>query len=848
MALQADGKVLIGGQFTSIDGAGRNGVARLNADGGVDAGFNPGTAATSKVNAVAIQADGKVLIGGFFTSVNGALRNGIARLNADGNVDLGFNPGTGTTNGVESVAVQGDGKVLIGGRFVTVDTVGGNSFARLNPDGSRDETFINLATGTDYSVRALAMQGDGRVLIGGLFNSVNGTLRNGIARLNADGSLDAGFNPGTGANTVASMVLQGDGKIMIGGGFTRVNGTVRNYVARLNADGSLDAGFNPGTGADSVVNVVAIQADGKALIGGFFTRVNGTTRNRIARLNADGSLDAGFSPGTGADAKVNAIALQGDGKVLVGGQFTSIDGVGRNRVARLNADGSLDVGFNPGSGADREIKAVAVQGDGKVIIAGAFTRVNGTVRNCVARLNADGSLDASFNPGTGPDEQVCSVGMQVDGRVLIGGWFTRVNGTVRNRVARLNADGSLDEGFNPGTGADREVNAMAVQGDGKVLIGGFFTRVNEMGRNRIVRLHNDIGSSRLLPVSSTMIEWRRGGSAPEVTWVDFEFSLDGLEWAPLGAGNRMNGGWERTGLNLPPEGMVRARGRFFGGTNSGLIEEVASYRFGDPEIAVSGNGVNIANGDATPGAADHTDFGSVTAGGTPVARTFTITNTGTASLALTGSPRVAISGSAAFSVTGQPAAATVAAGGGAVTFEVSFAASATGPQTATVSIANDDADENPFTFTMAGTGPSPVAAFDHAMTEAGLVGASAAPDAIPYGDGVKNLLKYAFKMNLSGADSGVMLPGGSSGLPAITTQPGGSAGILRFEFVRRIGSGLIYTPQKSPDPGNPASWVPLTDTPSVGSIDTMWERVIYEEPYDPVAAPRFFGRVLVRLP
>ena len=113
---------------------------------------------------------------------------------------------------------------------------------------------------------------------------------------------------------------------------------------------------------------------------------------------------------------------------------------------------------------------------------------------------------------------------------------------------------------------------------------------------------------------------------------------------------------------------------------------------------------------------------------------------------------------------------------------------------------------------------------------------------------MNNLLKYAFNMNLADKDSRTMPPGGTAGLPTITTQPNTPAGILRFEFVRRIDSGLIYTPQKSPDPGNPASWVPLTGTPSVNAIDAAWERVIYEEPYDPAAAPRLFGRVQLRLP
>jgi uncharacterized delta-60 repeat protein len=259
------------------------------------------------------------------------------------------------------------------------------------------------------------------------------------------GSIDHSFNPtdigfgnGDGANNwVRSTVLQPDGKILIGGSFTAYNGTTRNSIARLNADGSLDASFNPGTGANDWVHSIALQPDGKILIGGKFTAYNGTTRNRIARLNTDGSLDASFNPGTGADHWVNSIALQPDGKILIGGEFTAYNGTTSNYIARLNTDGSLDASFNPRTGADHWVNSIALQPDGKILIGGYFDTYNGTTRNRIARLNTDGSLDASFNPGTGANDGVRSIALQPDGKILIGGLFTAYNGTGRNRVARI---------------------------------------------------------------------------------------------------------------------------------------------------------------------------------------------------------------------------------------------------------------------------------------------------------------------------------------------------------------------------------------------------------------------------
>ena len=494
LALQPDGKILIGGLFFSHNGTERNRIARLNADGTLDASFNPGTGATGFVRALALQPDGKILIGGLFFSYNGTARSRIARLNADGTLDATFNPGSGLNSGsVIAFALQPDGKILIGGDFTSYNGTARNNIARLNSDGTLDASF-NPVTGANIEVDAITLQPDGKILIGGCFTSYNGTARNRIARLNANGSLDASFNPGTGVNggCVSAVSLQPDGKVLIVGSFTSYNGTARNRIARLNANGLLDASFNPGTGANNDVRTISLQPDGKILIGGAFTSYNGTARNYLARLNADGSLDATFNPGTGANGFVYALALQPAGKVLIGGDFSSYNGTARSRIARLNVDAVLDASFNPGFGANGTVLALAQQADGKILIGGAFTSYNGTARNRVARLNADGMLDASFNPGTGANLDVVALVLQPDGKILIGGTFNSYNGTVRNNIARLNTDGTLDASFNPGSGVNGgSVLAFALQTDGKILIGGFFTSYNGTARNYIARLNSD---------------------------------------------------------------------------------------------------------------------------------------------------------------------------------------------------------------------------------------------------------------------------------------------------------------------------------------------------------------------
>jgi uncharacterized delta-60 repeat protein len=357
-------------------------------DGGLDMSFDAGTGANDGVKAMGVQPDGKILIGGFFTGYNGTARNRIARLNANGSLDVTFNPGTGANLPVHSIALQPDGRILIGGDFTTYNGASRNRIIRLNADGSLDTTF-NTGQGSMGTVNSIKVQSDGKILIGGSFINYDGTVRGGIARLNANGSLDSSFIPAIAVQTLLRcMAVQTDGRVLIGGHLANFYGTGREFIMRLKANGSLDSTFNPGTGANNNVTSVAIQPDGKSLIGGTFGSYNEIGRGRIARLNADGGLDATFNPGTGANSNVTSIAIQPDGKVLIGGTFTTFNGTGRNRIARLNADGSLDATFNTGTGANRDVYDVALQSDGRVLIGGWFTEYNGASRGYVARLQA----------------------------------------------------------------------------------------------------------------------------------------------------------------------------------------------------------------------------------------------------------------------------------------------------------------------------------------------------------------------------------------------------------------------------------------------------------------------------
>ena len=357
--------------------------------------------------------------------------------------------------------------------------------------------FLNPAIGANGSVNAVVALSGGKVLIGGEFTAYSGTAVGRVARLNNDGSLDATFTTTTGADgPVNTVVALANGQVLIGGSFTKYDNTPVIGLARLNGDGSLDLTFNssPATGLSThaTVNAAAELADGKLLIGGDFTTYNGTATNGVARLNNNGSLDTTFITTTGTDMGVRSVAALANGDVLIGGYFTTYNGTAANGVARLNDDGSLDTAFNTTTGISEfdAVYSVAALTNDKVLIGGNFTTYNGTAAPYVARLNSDGSLDTTFNPSpaAGPNAHVNSAVALPNGQILIGGNFTFYNGTNAGNAARLNSDGSLDTAFNTTIGANFVVFSVATSPEGMALIGGSFSEYNGTYRNRVVRV------------------------------------------------------------------------------------------------------------------------------------------------------------------------------------------------------------------------------------------------------------------------------------------------------------------------------------------------------------------------
>ncbi len=561
VVLQSDGKIIIGGQFSFSAPALRRGIARLNTDGSPDNAFNsnPSLDSLISVTDLKIYSDGRIAYLGLNNDLsnyvlttldtNGSvavainLRGSKVATQPDGKVLVATNTSTirrynqdlsvdGTFAEVSyigtfigDIAVQSDGKIIIGGNFTQVNASSHPNLVRVNSTGGIDPTFNSNNIGPDGSVGKIYLYSDGRVLIGGAFSNYNGNVRQNIVRISSDGLFDPSFAQtrpyialsdldvqtdgkilvssasynfsvyqterltATGTRdsaykgwigrygSIYRILVQPDDKILIAGGLSRANDSLVAGFSRFLSDGTTDIQFaqNAYLGNDEL-HTLALQNDNKVIIGSSYYSSN------PRRLNPDGTTNVVFTLGTDA---MNDIGVQADGKLLFAGRSTS-NSSNTKTLTRTNINGSVDNGF-PGS-ADGEITRVVYLADTRILVAGNFTQINGMNRNRIARLFADGTVDTAFNADV--NGEIYTVGLQTDGKIVIGGRFSLVNGeSNRSYFARLNSDGSLDNTFTPSISAT--VNVVKIQADGRILISGDFDYVNGNRFYRIARVRQD---------------------------------------------------------------------------------------------------------------------------------------------------------------------------------------------------------------------------------------------------------------------------------------------------------------------------------------------------------------------
>lgn len=491
LAIQPDGKILVGGNFSLMGDEPAMRFVRLNADGSIDTAFVHEVYGI--VRSIALQPDGKIVVGGNFSGyVNGHVQRYVLRLNPDGSkdhsFDFGFEGFAALYTQVKAVTVQADGKILAGGNFMTFNNEPQGMLIRFNADGTKDTSFdIGVGGAPNTIVEKIIEQPDGKLLITAARNW-NGTSYPGLIRLNSDGSMDTSFNLGDEVGTVTTAALKPDGKIIIIG----QNSIDEEQIAvvRLNSNGSVDHTFTH-VPSESQISCVELQADGKILIGGYLKDYAGVMKNAFTRLNSDGTPDTSFNIGTGLNDQVFSIAPLENGKTLIGGSFTRFQGESQNGIVRLNYTGGKDASFNIGTGFNNTVKKITVQPDGKILVGGDFTEFNGAPANRIVRLNSDGSKDNTFNAGSGFDHYVQTIAVQPDGKVLVGGRFTSFNGLPQMYCVRLNADGSKDSSFEVDEAFGDRVTQIAMHGDDKIFAAGNFVTFNGENQRFMVMLNPD---------------------------------------------------------------------------------------------------------------------------------------------------------------------------------------------------------------------------------------------------------------------------------------------------------------------------------------------------------------------
>ena len=502
--LEPDGRFVVGGLFAGVNGTTRRHLARLYQDGTVDLSFNPGLGFDGEITALARQADGTILVGGQFSAADGRLQGVLTRVDRTGTLDLRFqvtlsNSIFGVVAPPSSVAVQKDGHIWVCGDFTTVNGSPCTNVARLNPDGALDTSFSMEALGLygNLCVDRVLVQSDDKVLLTGYWTNPLCS----IVRLQPDGTLDSSF---TGPyahwsswwSHIYGIATHWDGRIAVIGDFRNLNGLARNGIAWLQADGTVDTTFDSGSGAeDSIARAVAIDPDGRLVIGGWFTIVRGTTRRGFARFNTNGSLDTTFDPGMAigytARPNVNVLLRQSDGRYLVGAD--DWDAAGTNCVLRLSPIGARELGLQTHLQVEGYgLLSAAMQSDGRLLVGGYFSSVNGVALPGLARLGTDGLVDSTFAPPASLlNLEVRAFAIQEDRKILLGG-FSR-NGSSGSSLARLNADGSWDPSFSSPVleGQSTMVEKIALQADGKILIGGLFNTVGGLARSGLARLNSN---------------------------------------------------------------------------------------------------------------------------------------------------------------------------------------------------------------------------------------------------------------------------------------------------------------------------------------------------------------------
>ncbi|MBC6610302.1 T9SS type A sorting domain-containing protein [Hymenobacter sp. BT507] len=534
-----------------------NGIVKLNADGTLAEGFDVGAGAVGSIAAVQVQPDSKIVLGGNFTGFNGTATNGLVRLNANGSVDQQFVAalGSGLAGGaVNALLVQPDGKLVVGGDFRYATNPAQPNLFRLTSNGTLDTSFeaalpldnfrespsvtaLALDPRTNYIVvrtfstrdgivrltatgkpdpdftrpvfsagrtnnyDLVTVDAKGRILLSGDFDfSVGSNKRKYLARFLSTGELDNTFIPQQFDFSVRETHVLANGTLLVAGNFSRYGQTATTSLLKLNDQAQIITDFNPKIQMTGTILGFAQQPDGKLIAAGTFTEVNGVLVHNLVRLHLDGTLDVSFNTPR-INGRIDKVIAQANGKIVVAGDFTEIDNQSAPYVAHLTSDGRMDPSFKSNLSASTvtigsvAVQALAVEADGSVLLGGVAIGFGNQTRD-IYRLLPTGAVDEQYLANTKDQVRgtVLSLALLPDGRHYVGGAFDPVNtNPPATAIIRLKADGTRDETFQS-AGPDLNftyARQIAVLPDNKVLIGGNFMSYKDVARAKLARLNPD---------------------------------------------------------------------------------------------------------------------------------------------------------------------------------------------------------------------------------------------------------------------------------------------------------------------------------------------------------------------
>lgn len=574
-----DGRILIGGLINNNPVIGR--IIRITNEGTIDTDFE--VSVNSSIKELTTDATGAIYACGQFTMIGGVSRNKIAKLSFEGIVDLGYEIPVAYTMNTEDILVHSDGTLVLScsasvggqyGRFrffpngtpdpsfsgatyalnnfqVEIDDQGRYLFLvknnvaswveRFNNDGSPDENFEIQLFSLCANRSHMTLEPGGKILISGNANQFAFCF-DGLKRLEENGRIDASFMPSKGSDRPIRVVKTlPDGKILLGGNFYGFNGVSNSSIIRLLNNGDVDMSFNSGIGAafrsdaqsDILINAIEVQADGKIIIGGDFDLFDGYNYKKLVRLHPNGSVDTSFHIGNGFSGAVESILAQPDGRIIVSGTFYYYDQYGANFTSangciRLLENGLPDITFlsNVMSGYAHTIKLLP---NGHLLLGGSIATYSGISVHNIIRINQNGQLDNTFNYNTGSIGTVYDLAFQEDGKLIVATSGNTINGQIQPTLYRFLTNGSLDNTFIPG-GMNQEVDSyqIEIQPDGKILV---------LATEELYEMHFNI--FRLMPDGQQDLTFNT------LDYADNDMSLSGIK-----------------SFGLQPDGRIIAGGQF----------------------------------------------------------------------------------------------------------------------------------------------------------------------------------------------------------------------------------------------------------------------------------------------